>query len=189
MNRLEKLQHIIQEVTSLSLTLGLVKDAGIGNWIGPSPVVNTLSFEDVYFYDVVVLNEDQDTFESDMSTLLRCKTTLDFDYNDFDSRGYISVTDGTEFSVTDTITGGTSGATGTIYKIDGNTLYLKDITGTWQNPEAILTYSSSTTSLAITTLFPFFLNVTKVEERYDVETDYSEASMSGWLRFEARWAL
>ena len=189
MNRLEMLEHILGEVTNLSLTQGLIKDAAIGSWIAPSPVVNTLSFEDVYFYDVIAKREAQSTFETDMSLLLRCKTNLDFNYNDFDSRGYIGVTDGSEFTVTDAITGGTSGATGTVYKIDGNTLYLKDVTGTWQNPEAILTYSSSTTTTLIVTLYPFFLNVIKIQERYDVETDYSNEAQAGWLRYEARWAL
>lgn len=43
----------------------------------------------------------------------------------------------TPFTVGEVITGGTSGATATIYKIDGSTLYLQNVTSTFVNDEVI----------------------------------------------------
>ncbi len=188
MNHIDEVEAIIEEITSQSISQQDFIDGNTGMYLSPSDYVNTMHLEEVYYYDLVLYDESLDDFESISNSLLRCKTNLDFNYNNFDARGYISVSNGLLFSVDDEITGATSNATGTIYKIVDDTLYLKDVTGTWQSGETITGYSATTTTTLITTIFPYYINVKKVKEYYN-PSDLPMKSCYAWFRFEARWTL
>jgi len=125
--------------------------------------------------------------------LLDVKTSLDFAFKNFDARGYITVTNGALFDLDDTVAGGTSSATGTVYAIDGNTLYLKDVTGTWQSGEVItdsVDSTSSTTSTLTTILFPYYITNKLVNYNYNLDNNANVgATNSLWIRMEARWDL
>jgi len=127
MAHINELKAILKEITLETITIGRIKDSPTGVYISPSDFINSLTLEEVYFYDVILKKELLIDLETAQTKFLRCKTNIDFDYNDFDSRGYISVDNGLEFTVNDEIWGTTSGAGGTIYRIQENTLYLKDV--------------------------------------------------------------
>ena len=193
MNHIDQLELILEEITSYTIIQSKINAASEGVWIQPSNIYNTFTFEETEFFDIVVLESTLTLLQTKKKALLRCQTLLDFDWNSYDARGYIGVADGTQFAVNDDLTGGTSLATGTVYEIDGNTLKLKNVTGTWQSGEVIsdgATHTSTTTSVLIPYGFPFYLNTTLV--RYDYPVDVN-ASVGGtyacWIRIEARWAI
>ena len=193
MPHIDEVQSIIDEITSYTLIQSTVNATYAGVYIQPSPIWNSESYTEIEFLDIVVIESTLALLQTKKKALLRCKTTLDFDYNEYGARGTINVLDGTQFAIADALAGDTSLATGTVYNIDGNTLYLKYITGTWQNGEVITdgaTHSSTTSSLITELTYPFFLDTSFL--RYDYTIDYN-TSVGGqfacWIRLEARWTL
>ena len=183
------MKTILDEITGYTIILGASEDVGI--YLAPSKIASSMNFEAQDFYRLIIHESNLTALESKMAALQRVKTNLDFDYNDYDNRGYITVTDASGFSVDDDITGVTSGATGTIYKIDGSILYLKDndeSAGTWQIGEVV--GGTTVASTFTTTLFPFWLFNTVIDKQYTIQS-YVDAHGEwwAWIRFEARWAL
>jgi len=155
-----------------------------------SPFTGNLYLEELEYYDVIIRTQSLDLLESEKKSVQRCKTNVDFDYNNFDARGSITVVSSAGYAITDACIGQTGGATGTIYEIDGNTIYLKDVTGTWQDNELLTAGGTLTTSTLTVIAFPFFLD--NMLERKDYDLDYNE-SVGGefwvWIRIEARWTF
>ncbi len=194
MTHIDQMEDILEELTSYTITQGEIQTGYDGIWIQPNDtMVNTLTMEEVEFYDIIVIESTLALLQTKKQAFLKAKTLLDFNYNDFDARGYIAVADGSLFDLNDTVEGGTSGATGTVFKIVSNTLYLKDVVGVWQSGEAItdsVDSTSSTTSTLMPLSFPYY--ITNKMIRYDYPVDYN-SNVGGdfitWLQFEARWSL
>ena len=189
MSHIDDLQTIIEEITGYTLIQTDYIEDTTAIYLQPSRIVRSEDYEEFEFFNITVLEDTAEELAIKKKALLRLKTNLDFNYNNFDARGSITVTDGTDFAVTDAIVGTTSGATGTVYKIVDNTLYLKDITGTWQ-VEAINGKTATCTSTQTVILFPFYIMNSLVDYVPDININEAVGgNFRGWIRFEARWAL
>ena len=189
MNHIDYLEQILEEITGYTIVQQVNETVDIEFYLTPADIPSKGHLEAAEYYNLVIRTDTLDKMHTYKKALLRIKTILDFDYNDFDERGYIETSDGTDFSVTDAIVGAVSGATGTVYKIVDDRLYLKDITGVWQ-VEAITAKTATCTSTETEILFPFFLDVELISIYYPVE--YNEdvgAVFAVRLRYEAVWTL
>ena len=186
---INQLHAILEQLSTYDVSITKIKQLPSGCSLRPSDVFNTADYEEIEFFDLIIIESTYVLLQTKKTKCLKIKTNNLFDYNDFDARGYITVSDGTDFSIADAIVGTTSSATGTVYKIDGNTLYLKTITGTWQ-VESINGKTATCTSAQVVILFPFYIWNTLVD--YSPDIDISElvgGKFAAWIRFEARWAL
>ena len=193
MAHIDQVEEILEDLTSYSIVAGAIESTSTGIWIQPSQIYNTFSFNETEYFDIVVIEDNLTALELKKTALLKIKTTLDFDYNDYDAKGYISVADGSVFDLDDNVVGSTSAATGTVYKIETNTLYIKNITGTWETAETITdggTATSTTTSIITPLEFPYYLTNKLIQYEYDLDHN---ASVGGtfvlWIRYEARWVF
>ena len=187
MNHIDQVVDIIYDLTGYTPVKNDFYDYST-IYISPSLVSPNLDLIDVEYFNAFLKEKTLAAIETMKRELLR----LRWDYS-YSQRGYLSVLDGSTFDEGDNVIGGTSGATGTVYKIDGNTLYLKNVEGTWQSGENITDNddSTSTTSSLLHTLsFPFFIDVKVTRFNYDVS--YNESVGTDFfleLRIEGRWSL
>lgn len=187
---IDQLHAILEQLSTYTLIISKIQMGTSGVFIQPSSeIFSTGVLNEIEFFDVWIIENTAALFATKKTKLLKAKTNNAFDYNDFDARGYITVSDGTDFAVDDAIVGTTSGATGTVYKIDSNTLYLKTITGTWE-VEAITGKTATCLSVATSIQFPHYLENKLVSFVRPVDFDVSVgAKFACWIRFEARWQL
>lgn len=187
MSKIDCMKAIIQILTGYTVIFGNGQDTGV--YISPSPMVDSNDYELIDFFDVVVVETSLANLETKEHELLSLKTNVDFNYNDFNAMGYIIVSDGTDFAVSDAIVGTTSGATGTVYRIVDNTVYLRKITGVWQ-VEDINGKTATCLSAATTIVFPFYITNKKMNKGYTIDEDQTTMGQwFYWIRFEARWTL
>jgi len=186
MSHIDEIEAILEELTSESIIQSRIT-SGTGIWLYPSLIAQSIDYNEKYFYVIKIISESASNLETLITKFLKCRTNIDFNYNDFNMRGSILSSNGSDFALDDDIVGTTSGATGTIYKIDDETLYLKDITGIWE-VEAINGKTATCLSTKTTILFPHYLNVNKLEEFFD-DYDNPIKEYVSLFRFEGSWSL
>ena len=187
-SHIDQVKDILEQLTGYTVVISKVRMA-IGVYISPSKFYETADYDAIEYFDVSVIESTEALLAAKKKKLLSAKNNIDFDYNDFDARGYITVSDGTDFSLDDDIVGDTSAATGTVYKIEGNILFLKTITGVWE-VEDIIAKTATCLSAATTITFPSYLMNELI--RYDYDIDVNEdvgGKFACWIRFNARWSL
>ena len=193
MAHIDQVEEILETITSYTLTQGEIQATATGIWLSPSPVIGSLSLEEVEYFDIVIIEATLALLEAKKTAFLKVKSNLLFAPATWNNCGSIAVVDGTVFAVDDALEGGTSSATGIVYKIVSNTLYLKTVTGVWQSGETITdggTHTSTTTSTLTDTIFPFFMDSFLTQYRYDVLYNVSVGGLfAATFRIEARWAL
>lgn len=193
MNKITQVEDILEYLTSYSITQGTIHSDDKGIWIQHGESYRSRLSTEIFYYNVIIHETTLDLLESKRTAFLKVKNTMDYDPSEWQQGGSINVNDGSSFDIDDDVTGATSGATGTIYKIDTNILYLKNVTGTWQSGETISDGddSSSTTSSTLTSwTFPHWMKVDIKREDYDIEYN---GNVGGdfflWLEYEAGWSL
>ena len=190
MTHTDQVEDILEQITSYNIIQGEIFEDSTSISLQPSRnVFISEQLEEIEFFNITITEDTYEELETKKKAFLRAKTNLDFDYNDFDARGYISVSDGTDFLVDDAIVGTTSGATGTVYRIVDDVLYLKSITGTWE-VEAINGKTATCLSAATTINFPYYIMNSLVRFYPSVNINVGVGgTFRGFIRFEARWGL
>ena len=186
---INQVEDILEELTGYSITQSKIDVAYEDIFIMPSDFFDTEHLEEIEFFDLVIIESSLANLQTKKKEILSAKTTLDFNFNNFDARTYITTSDGTDFSLSDAIVGTTSGATGTVYKIVGNVVYLKNTTGTWQT-ESINGKTATCIGTATTITFPFYIDNELMGYNYPL--DFSSlvgGDFNCWIRIEGRWVL
>jgi hypothetical protein len=195
MTHIDEVEDILEGITGYSIIQSKIDVAFENIYIMPSDFFDTEHLEKLEFFDIMVIESTLEKLQTKKDVLLNAKTTLGFDFNDFDARSYITTSDGADFSISDAIVGTTSGATGTVYKIgkigapDEDVVYLKDTVGVWQS-EAINGKTATCLGVQTVIIFPFYIDNELMSYNYPL--DFSSlvgGDFNCWIRIEARWTL
>ena len=150
--------------------------------IVPIPLESQDPYMDHDFFQVVIFSELIATLETKRLLLLKIDTLHPEGYK-YTDRVYFTVDSATEFSVGETLTDQTSGATGTIYQISTNTVYLKNVNGTFGNGNTVTDGSNPTTitSDQVALTFPEYFGILQRDKDPD----------NKWFTFllDARWQI
>lgn len=167
MSRIDDIAQILKENTSESIQV--TDNFNIFDFDGsdyaivltPSNSVLGEIYSDIDIFTVTIYAPTKATLTSKKADILKCKSLYPTGYS-HSTRIYFIVDDATGFAVDDSISSGAN--TGTCYKVDGSTLYLKEVSGTFatgntiSNGTATATLTTNSTNLP----FPFYLDVEPV---------------------------
>jgi len=148
-----------------------------------SPSLSCLNgiYEEIDLFDLYIIAATAATRELKRTALCKVKTTYPNGYTYNNDRGYFTVTSATGFAVGGNITTDAGASTATIYSISGNTIYVKDIVGSFDLGDTITDGVDSTTLTSNTTAvnFPFYLEI------------HPRDQTAQWVRLEitAGWVL
>lgn len=178
MSRIDDVAQILTEVTGETIQiLKYITDVSLDGveyaiGIAPSISITNTPFNVLQLFDCVILSETDSYKETYGDMMLKAATWYPTGYT-YSDRISFTVDSPTGFAVDDAITSGVK--TGTCYKLDGSTMYLKDVVGTFANTDTITNSGAGTTtitsvpttitypeSIIIKSLLPTVLQITGV---------------------------
>jgi len=187
MSRIDQIAQIILEETSETVqVLDNPADYEIGAAdyaliLSPSQSLLAGYYEEIDLYDLYIISPTIATRELKRTNLCKAKSIYPNGYAYNNDRSYFTVASATGFAVGGSISTDAGASTATIYSISGNTIYVKDIVGSFDLGDTITDGVDSTTLTSNSTavIFPFVIDIQPMEQ--------SDA----WIRLEisARWAL
>lgn len=138
-------------------------------------------YEEIDLFDLYIIAPTAATRELKRTNLCKAKSTYPNGYTYNNDRGYFTVASATGFTVGGNISTDAGASTATIYAISGNTIYVKDIVGSFDLGDTITDGVDSTPLTSVTTAvnFPFYIDI------------HPRDQTSQWIRLEitAGWTL
>lgn len=149
--------------------------------LSPSQSLLAGYYEEIDLYDLYIISSTIATRELKRTNICKAKSIYPNGYTYNNDRGYFTVASATGFAVGGSISTDAGASTATIYSISGNTIYVKDIVGSFDLGDTITDGVDSTTLTSNTTavIYPFIIDIQPQEQS------------DSWIRLEisARWAL